>query len=232
MIKNDLPYFSERTEPIDTLVLHCLAYDVEKGLETFHQAQVSAHYMIDMQGRIHQLVPENKCAWHAGKSFWRGRDGLNKYSIGIEVYSPSLGQESYSPKQIFALIRLCRRLIKRYHIKPQNIVGHSDIAPTRKPDPGKAFPWAYLARHGIGKWYKSKHCHCGDPSAEEQMLAAIGYDVSDFKAAQWAFCRHFVPELVPENKNIIDLINQPIPQETISDKQHYLSVLQAVYNVF
>lgn len=229
MINLNLPYFEERTEPIDTLVLHCLAYDVEKGIETFHQAGVSAHYMIGLNGRIYKLVDEDKCAWHAGKSFWRGRESLNKHSIGIEICSPTLGQAPYDRRQVASLVRLCRRLIRRYHIRPQNIVGHADVAPARKPDPGRAFPWAYLARRGIGLWYRPEDIGKDTGRTEAEMLAAIGYDISNLQAAEWAFCRHFLPEVVPVEADIAALIKNPYPQKDIADTDQFSNVLKAVY---
>lgn len=232
MINCRLPYFEERTVPIDTIVLHCFAYDVDKGIQTFHQAGVSAHYMIGLNGKIYKLVDEDKCAWHAGKSFWRGRESLNRNSIGIEVCSPTLGQEPYNFRQIASLLRLCRRLIRRYHIKPQNIVGHSDIAPTRKPDPGRAFPWAYLARHGVGLWYRLEDIGKNEECDAAKMLAAIGYDISDLHAAKWAFCRHFFPQIVPVNDDVMALINQPYPKEDLSDTEAFIKVLKAVHYRF
>ena len=153
-----LPYFNDRKANIDMLVLHCQAFDVDDAIDILHQLQLSAHYMIGLNGKIYQLVDDKYRAWHTktGASYWKGVDDINSCSIGIEVCSLSLGQEQYSKKQIHSLLRLCKTLIRKHHIKKQNIVGHSDICSNRKPDPGKCFPWEYLARHGMGLWYNIK----------------------------------------------------------------------------
>lgn len=230
MIELNLPYHDKRNAKIDTLVLHCLAYDVDEGIEKFKEKNVSSHYLIDMNGKIYCLVSEDKQAWHCGISYWKGKTELNKTSIGIEVCSPSLGQEAYSKKQIYTLIRLCKKLIKKYHIKKINIVAHSDIAPTRKPDPGKAFPWKYLARNGIGLWYNIKNADKIEDLSEEQYLEKIGYDVSDLIAAKWAFCRRFIPDIIP-NDSIENLINKPVPENAkqLIDHNLYIKTLKAVY---
>ena len=157
MYSFELPYFDERNAKINMIVIHCLAHNVQSAIDAFHRHRVSAHYLIEEKGKIYHLVADHKRAWHAGESFWQGQTSLNHNSIGIELCSPSLGQEPYPMRQISALIRLCKHLKRKYHIKKQNILGHSDIAPARKADPGKAFPWAYLARHNLGVWYNLKN---------------------------------------------------------------------------
>lgn len=229
MIRVELPYYSQRTAKIDMLVLHCLAFDAKQGIESFRQAEVSAHYLIDEHGKIFHLVDNEKCAWHAGKSYWQGRESLNKNSIGIELCSPTLGQRCYDKRQIYSLIRLCRCLMRRYHICSQNVVGHSDIAPTRKPDPGKSFPWQYLARHGICTWLNLKHAPLVSETDELKMLAKIGYDTTNLLAAKYAFCRHFMPQAVPEEKDIHRLLEQPYADNLLIDEAKFLDVLKAVY---
>ncbi len=229
MQRLELSYCDERAGEIDMLVIHCLAFDVDDALKSFHEAKVSAHYLIAPNGRLISLVPEHKRAWHAGKSFWRGREGLNNFSIGIEICSNTLGQEAYDKRQISALIRLCHRLMRKYHIKPENIVGHSDIAPTRKPDPGKAFPWAYLARHGIGKWYRLKNAARVEENDVAKLLAQIGYDTSDLPAAETAFCRRYLPQLVPTDCDIYHLLENPFDSQFNPQKDEmFLQVLKAV----
>lgn len=225
---NQLPYFDERTEPIDTLVIHCLAFDVTDGIQSFSQNQVSSHYIISPKGAVVRLIDENKRAWHAGKSFWRGRENLNHRSIGIELCHPFLGQSAYSSKQISALIRLCQKIIRRYHIKPQNVIGHSDIAPTRKSDPGKGFPWQYLARHGIGNWYNLKNSNKVQNNNVKELLSNIGYEVSNLVAAQYAFCRHFMPDVVLTDNNIPHLLENPYPNNFKIADEVLLPVLKAV----
>ena len=122
------------------------------------QSEVSSHYLVQNNGEIISLVPDLYAAWHAGKSTWKSYSSLNKNSIGIEISNP--GHEfiykKFSKKQIDSLLRLSKSLIKKYKIKSQNILGHSDIAPTRKKDPGEKFPWKYLAKNKIGLWHNVK----------------------------------------------------------------------------
>ena len=121
------------------------------------KSKVSCHYLINHKGCVTQLVLEKYTAWHAGKSRWGKFINLNKYSIGIELQNKGHdhGYESFSRKQIKSLINLCKILKKKYLIEPENFIGHSDIAPLRKLDPGEKFPWHKLSKHKIGKWYKA-----------------------------------------------------------------------------
>lgn len=227
-----LPFFDERNAAIDTIILHCNAFTAEQAVESFKQAEVSAHYLIGLDGKVYNLVAEDKRAWHAGKSFWRGREGLNHNSVGIEVCNLTLGQSPYSQPQIRAVLSLCKKLMKKYHIKPQNVLGHSDIAPTRKPDPGVCFPWRYLARHGVGVWYNLRNADKVTEVDEQKMLAAIGYDVANLTAAKWAFCRHWLPEVVPIDNDVMHLLNNPYNQRFDAEKQKFSAVLRAVYMQF
>ncbi|WP_037386134.1 N-acetylmuramoyl-L-alanine amidase [Serratia sp. DD3] len=148
------------------LVMHYTASDFNASLKTLTDENVSAHYLLPEQPSLqkgkpvaYQLVPEEMRAWHAGVSYWRGRNNLNDTSIGIELVNPGFSHllqakhwPPYSPAQIELLILLSRDIIKRYDIQPMDIVGHSDIAPQRKQDPGPLFPWQQLAQAGIGAW--------------------------------------------------------------------------------
>ena len=118
-------------------------------------SKVSSHYVIRNNGQIITLVPDLYIAWHAGKSLWRNFKYLNKNSIGIEICNPGhdINYKKFSKKQIQSILKLSKFLIKKYKIDKRNIVGHSDIAPIRKKDPGEKFPWQYLAKFGIGKWH-------------------------------------------------------------------------------
>ena len=120
--------------------------------------KVSCHYLINRKGRIIQMVEEKKIAWHAGKSKWKKLKNLNKNSLGIELVNKGhqFGYQSYSKEQINSLIILCKYLKKKYLIKKDNFLGHSDIAPLRKIDPGEKFPWKKLSKHNLGKWYREK----------------------------------------------------------------------------
>ncbi len=119
-------------------------------------SMVSCHYYINKKGHIIQMVPDLYVAWHAGKSFWKNDKNLNKNSIGIEISNPGHdhGYKKFTVKQIETLINLSKKLIKNYSIKRKNILGHSDIAPLRKKDPGENFPWYFLYKKKIGIWHK------------------------------------------------------------------------------
>jgi N-acetylmuramoyl-L-alanine amidase len=119
------------------------------------KSQVSTHYLINREGKITRMVDEKNAAWHAGESKWKNFINLNDQSIGIELVNKGhqYGYENFSKKQISKLILLCKSLIKKYKIKKTNILGHSDIAPLRKKDPGEKFPWYFLSKQKIGYWH-------------------------------------------------------------------------------
>ena len=119
------------------------------------QSEVSSHYLIKNNGEIDLIVPDLYIAWHAGKSSWKNHTSLNKSSIGIEISNSGhqFNYKKFSKKQIISILRLSKYLIKKYKIKPENILGHSDIAPNRKKDPGEKFPWKYLAQNKISIWH-------------------------------------------------------------------------------
>ena len=119
-------------------------------------SQVSCHYLINRRGKVIQMVEDKKIAWHAGKSKWKKFTNLNSNSIGIELVNKGhqFGYQNFSNKQIKSLIKLCKNLKKKYAIKKENFLGHSDIAPLRKNDPGEKFPWKKLSDHNIGVWFK------------------------------------------------------------------------------
>ena len=118
-------------------------------------SKVSCHYLIDRNGDIYRMVHDNKIAWHAGVSKWKNFNGLNKHSIGIEIQNKghSIKYQNYPKKQIFALVKLVKKLFKKYKIKKENVLGHSDIAPLRKSDPGEKFPWNFLSTKGLANSY-------------------------------------------------------------------------------
>jgi N-acetylmuramoyl-L-alanine amidase len=122
------------------------------------QSGVSSHYFIKNNGDIVTLVPDLYIAWHAGKSLWRNYKSLNNNSIGIEINNPGHQHKykKFSNKQISSLLRLSKFLIKKYKINSKNILGHSDIAPDRKKDPGEKFPWEYFSKNGVGLWHTLK----------------------------------------------------------------------------
>tara|TARA_Y100000590_G_C15654540_1_gene990106 strand:+ start:833 stop:1561 length:729 start_codon:yes stop_codon:yes gene_type:complete len=122
------------------------------------ESEVSSHFVISEKGKIYRLVQDNYVAWHAGKSCWGKYKNLNKNSIGIELVNKGheFGYRNFKKKQLLSLIKICKKLIKKYNIKNRNIIGHSDIAPLRKIDPGEKFPWKYLSKKKIGIWHNLK----------------------------------------------------------------------------
>ena len=183
MTQSHSPNFNMRKSPIDMIVLHYtetvpLAAVIKRLCDP--AAEVSAHYAVDIDGRVIQLVEEDKRAWHAGVSSWQGVSDINSRSIGIEIVND--GASPFTPAQINAVIDLCRDIQKRHHIKDCNIVAHSDIAPKRKIDPGAFFPWAALAKNGVGHWpkprlkdYFNQAALRRDDAALRKLLQKAGY---------------------------------------------------------
>ena len=122
------------------------------------KSKVSSHFLINQKGKVYRLVQDNQIAWHAGKSCWGNYKNLNKNSIGIELVNKGhwFGYTYFRKKQILSLVKICKTLVKKYKIRKKNIVGHSDIAPLRKIDPGEKFPWNHLAKKNIGIWHDYK----------------------------------------------------------------------------
>lgn len=143
---------------VSFVVIHYTVSNTPQALEILSKRNVSSHYLItdETPPRIYQLVDESRRAWHAGESEWYGRSDLNAASIGVEIVNPGPvdgGWQAYSPDQIEVLATLLHDIVSRHQILPRNVVGHSDIAPQRKQDPGPAFPWKPLADAGLGRWY-------------------------------------------------------------------------------
>ena len=156
-------------------------------------AEVSAHYLIERDGTILQLVDERARAWHAGDSRWGATVDLNSASIGIELDND--GFEPFAPALIESLLLLLADLRERHHVPAANVVGHSDVAPTRKRDPGPLFPWRTLAEHGFGLWCEPPFAPATPGFDPLLGLRAIGYDTRDPEAAINAFRLHFAPGL-------------------------------------
>lgn len=167
-------------------------------------AEVSAHYVIEQNGKTHQLVDDAHRAWHAGKAYWRGQRDINSASIGIEIVNPGheFGYRPFKNKQIRAVSELCQKLMKTYAISPANILAHSDIAPARKLDPGHLFPWQDLAAVDIGLWpvpegvdYQAAEDIVLNHTTFHELLCALGYDPEvPFEELVVAYHRHFCPE--------------------------------------
>ena len=161
-INFDLP---ERDKTlIKFIIIHYTAMKIEsKAIERLvnPKSKVSTHYFIRNDGTIINMVPDEYVAWHAGVSNWKNFKSLNKYSIGVELSNPghNHGYKNFSHKQIVSLTKLLKMFIKEYKIKKENILGHSDIAPLRKKDPGEKFPWKKLSMHNLGRWYENENTH-------------------------------------------------------------------------
>lgn len=180
-IQTPSPNFDERRQPLSMLVLHYTGMETgQRALERMcdPEAKVAAHYMVEEDGRIFQLVDEAKRAWHAGVASWNGVEDINSRSIGVEIVNGGhdYGLPDYPREQMEAVIALCKDIQTRNSILPADIVGHSDIAPGRKLDPGEHFPWQQLAENGIGVWPPMDRLalSVGDIS----QLIDIGYNVS------------------------------------------------------
>jgi N-acetylmuramoyl-L-alanine amidase len=188
------PNFNERLHRLDMLVLHYTGMkDGPSALRRLCDpaSQVSAHYMVEEDGRVFAIVAEDKRAWQAGRSWWQGDEDLNSRSIGIEIVNGGheFGLPPFPDRQIDVVIELCKGILSRWPIPQDRIVAHSDIAPDRKEDPGERFPWKRLADAGIGLWpekpkiepWMMHGASSGDGGITverlQQALAAIGYRI-------------------------------------------------------
>ncbi len=203
MIERPSPNWNARKLPVSMLVLHYTGMiDAPAAIARLIDpaAEVSAHYLIDEDGTVVRMVDEDKRAWHAGVARWGAISDVNSASIGIELVNPGhdFGYRPFPERQIEALVPLVAEIVARHGIAPANIVGHSDIAPARKADPGELFPWARLARVGLALARPTRDLV--DPEwGEAAFLLALerfGYDVSDGMAAVRAFQRRFRPEMI------------------------------------
>ena len=203
------PNHNERpAEPVSLLVMHYTGMKTgQEALEWMCNAasEVSAHYMVEENGEIVQMVEEDRRAWHAGVSHWAGRDAVNDISIGIEIVNPG-HEHGYTPFpeiQIQSVARLAKDIMFRHEIRPRDVVAHSDIAPLRKQDPGELFPWEVLAADGIGIWHHdiSDAGRAHDCDIDIKLLQQFGYkvdmhDINLQKAVITAFQRRFRPDLI------------------------------------
>lgn len=203
IIDTPSPNWDERSLPISMIVLHYTGMpDAAGALARLGDpdAKVSCHYLVDEDARVHRLVPEDRRAWHAGRSHWREIDDVNSASIGIEIVNPGheWGYRPFPAEQIAAVIELVGEIKERHGISRGNVVGHSDVAPGRKRDPGELFPWHSLARLRLALPRPTRNLM--DPEWTEAgfclALERFGYDVSDRMAAIMAFQRRFRPELI------------------------------------
>ena len=205
---------------VDMLILHYTGMaSAEAALARLcdADARVSAHYLVDEDGAVVRLVPEARRAWHAGVARWRGRDDINAVSIGVEAVNPGheFGYRPFPQAQMAALADLCREIVGRHGIAARHVLGHADVAPARRADPGELFDWAGLARAGVGLWPGTaivtgemglilRRGDGGAAVAEiRRALGAFGYDLSAegafdeaLEQAVTAFQRHFRPRRI------------------------------------
>ena len=177
VIEAPSPNFGPRTAPPSMIVLHYTGMQGgEAALARLRDptSEVSAHYMVEEDGRVFRLVPEERRAWHAGKSSWRGVTDVNTASIGIEIVNPGheFGYRDFTEAQVAAVIALVADIRTRWQVEDVNIVGHADVAPDRKEDPGERFPWKRLAEAGHGLWVETAAAP-GAPLAEGEESAAV-----------------------------------------------------------
>ncbi len=197
------PNRNERKLPVNMIVLHYTGMrTAAEALERLCDpaAEVSAHYLIDEDGTVTQLVDEAERAWHAGKAYWRGITDVNSASVGIELVNPGheFGYRDFPKAQIDALLPLVADIRQRHRVPRANVVGHSDVAPARKQDPGERFPWPILARHNLCLPVPrpSMRLLYDNPGAFTLALERFGYDISDGPAAVRAFQRRFRTSLI------------------------------------
>ena len=219
------PNFNERTAPPDLCLLHYTGMRTAKAaLDRMceRSAEVSAHYCVDEAGQVYRLVAEERRAWHAGVSFWKGETDLNGRSIGIEIVNPGheFGYSDFPAAQIDAVIGLLDDIRSRWDIAQSRILGHSDVAPERKIDPGEKFPWKTLAQHGHGLWPEAfdqiepeREAAMGPPLgtgdsgpgvfALQAALGKLGYNIlpggpydAETATIVGAFQRHWHPEAI------------------------------------
>tara|TARA_B100000963_G_scaffold327220_1_gene314809 strand:- start:112 stop:819 length:708 start_codon:yes stop_codon:yes gene_type:complete len=163
IITNYSPNFTKKNRKLDDINFVIIHYTgMQSEIESIKRlknpsAKVSCHYLISRNGNVIQMVKDKNIAWHAGKSKWKKNVNLNKISLGIELVNKGhyLKYQNFTKAQINSLIILCKKLKKKYNIKKENFLGHSDIAPLRKIDPGEKFPWKKMSKFGIGTWYQS-----------------------------------------------------------------------------
>jgi len=197
------PNFDERRLPVSMLVLHYTGMaDAASAIARLRdpEAKVSAHYLVAEDGQVLRMVDEAKRAWHAGRAYWRGVTEVNAASIGIEIVNPGheFGYRPFPEPQMDSLIPLVADIVRRHSIRPPYVVGHSDVAPDRKQDPGELFDWGRLAKLGLAM--PRPTANLVDPLwTDGGFLLALeryGYDVRKPGAAVRAFQRRFRPELV------------------------------------
>ena len=208
------PNFNDRKDDLkpEFIVIHYTGMkSTEAALERLSDpvSEVSCHYLIDEKGNVYAMVDEEKRAWHAGVSEWQGKDDINSRSIGIEI--SNRGNENFTSEQMGILALLCNDLMHRHKIPPENIIGHSDIAPDRKQDPGPFFPWKKMAHYDVGIWPKPTMKDKFNASAAaknekylRKMFAKAGYGVDNpkFEEVVAAFQSRYEPYVFKDPERI------------------------------
>jgi N-acetylmuramoyl-L-alanine amidase len=179
-------------KPNFVVIHHTAQNSCEQTLKTFTtpQTQVSAHYVICKDGTIHHMLNDYLRAWHGGAAKWGSSTDINSNSIGIEI--DNNGFETFTDAQVNSLLRLLGILKKQYSIPAANFIGHADIAPGRKVDPNRNFPWQQLATNGFGLWYDTTSTQVPDNFNAMQALRIIGYNIQDSASAVYSYKLHFV----------------------------------------
>ena len=233
-ILNYSPNFDEKkrdSKKIKLLIFHYTGMKKEsKAISrlTDIKSKVSSHYLVKNNGEIITLVPELYISWHAGVSFWKNYQLLNKNSIGIEISNPghNFKYKNFTKKQIKSILLLSKFLINKYKIKPQNILGHSDIAPNRKADPGEKFPWEYLSKNKVGIWYnldkkklvklRTLKINNLEKKILHKNILKIGYSEKNFKNSKLTK-KHYIKILMKafQRRFRQDLINGIADQECL-----------------
>jgi N-acetylmuramoyl-L-alanine amidase len=228
IVDSPSPNFDARESGISMVVLHYTGMrDAESAIARLcdPEARVSSHYLIAEDGRILRLVAEENRAWHAGLSYWRGVQGVNDCSVGIEIVNPGheYGYRPFTEPQMEALLPLLAGIVERHGVAPANVVGHSDVAPARKQDPGEYFDWARLAKHGLAVARPTRGLV--DPHwTDGGFLLALerwGYDVREAQPAVLAFQRRFRPELLD---GIVDGECRAILLQLLLDRERGASI--------
>jgi N-acetylmuramoyl-L-alanine amidase len=201
-------------KPNFVIIHHTAQNSCEQTLQTFTkpQTQVSAHYVICKDGTVHHMLNDYLRAWHGGAAKWGSNTDINSSSIGIEI--DNNGFEEFTEAQISSLLRVLTQLKKQYNIPVNNFIGHADIAPGRKVDPNRHFPWQQLSLNGFGRWYDTTLTVVPEHFNAMQGLRIVGYNIQDSAAAVYAFKLHFIQSdsssvLNEADKKVIyDLMNK------------------------
>lgn len=191
-------------KPNFVVIHHTAQNSCEQTLQTFTNAktQVSAHYVICKDGTIHHMLNDYLRAWHGGAAKWGSNTDINSNSIGIEI--DNNGFEEFTTAEISSLLRLLTVLKKQYGIPAANFIGHADIAPGRKVDPNRHFPWQQLASNGFGLWYDTTNLQVPENFNAMQALRIVGYNIQDSASAVYSFKLHFIQSDSSRSINDID----------------------------